>query len=147
MHKLAPENAVDTLPSDQVLRRIRVPLIQRARVDHKGGREDLFLIDIGLHGAFVERSEPLPVGTDVDISFLLPGNELPILARARVAWWNPPGELLVSKTLPSGLGLHFVEVGERGVERIRDFLQEYLGRDPRNRRFIRQPEAALEEDV
>jgi Tfp pilus assembly protein PilZ len=143
MQKLA-DKAAEALPPEDVLRKIRIPLIRRASLSRAGAPEDVFLIDLGLHGAFVERAEPLPVGEEVLVTFRLPDNELPVTARCRVAWWHPPGRALVSKTLPSGLGLEFLSLEDGGRERIRQFIGEYLGREPRRRRFHRQPEATLE---
>jgi Tfp pilus assembly protein PilZ len=143
MQKLA-DKAAQGLPPDEVLRKIRIPLIRRASMSRGGLPEDVFLIDIGLHGAFVERAEPVPVGEEVEVTFRLPDNELPVIARCRIAWWHPPGRALVSKNLPSGLGLEFVELQPGGRERIRQFIAEYLGREPRRRRFHPQPEAMLE---
>jgi Tfp pilus assembly protein PilZ len=143
MHKLDAKAAED-LPSDDVLRKIRIPLIRRASLSHAGSQEDVFLIDLGMHGAFVERAQPLGVGDAVDVTFRLPDNEIPVTARCRVAWWHPPGRALLSKTLPAGLGLEFVDVEDGGRDRIRQFIGEYLGRDPLRRRFHRQPEVNLE---
>ena len=143
MQKVA-DKAAEALPPDDVLRKIRIPLIRRASLSREGTPEDVFLIDIGLHGAFVERSEPLPVGDEVTVTFRLPDNELPVIARCRVAWFHPPGRALVSKTLPAGLGLEFVELHDGSRDRIKQFIGEYLGREPRRRRFHRQPEATLE---
>src|SRR5262245_52840285 len=103
--------STDDVTSDPVLRRIRIPLIRRAILTRADGRaEDLFVIDLGLSGVFVERPEALPTGERVGIRFTLPGNDIPVQAACRVAWWHPPGAPLVSKSLPSGVGLEFVEV-------------------------------------
>jgi Tfp pilus assembly protein PilZ len=136
--------AAEGLPPDAVLRKIRIPLIRRATLSHEGRPEDAFLIDIGLHGAFLERSAPLPVGDECEVTFRLPDNDIPVTARCRVAWWHPPGRALVSKNLPAGLGLEFLEVADGSHERIRRFIAEYLGRNGGGRRFHRQPEATLE---
>lgn len=137
--------AADRLPAEAVLGRIRIPFIQRAQVRHGGGTEDLFLIDLGLRGVFLERASPLPRGDEVEIAFPLPGNERRVTARCRIAWWHPPDMVLTSKTLPSGLGLEFVECEGDGAARIRRHVTDYLLRNPRARRFNRRPEPDEEE--
>jgi Tfp pilus assembly protein PilZ len=119
------------------LNRVRVPFVQRATLVHGPEREELFLVDLGVSGAFAERAEPLPVGDRVTLTFPLPGNERPIRAVCRVAWWHPQAQMLVSKSLPSGVGLEFVEVSEQDGARLRQHLLDYLGRETMGRRFHR----------
>jgi len=131
--------SADDAPPDAVLRRIRIPLIRKATLTHADGRgEDLFIIDLGLSGVFVERSDALPSGEKVGIRFLLPGNVIPVQAGCRVAWWHPPGAPLVSKSLPSGVGLEFVDLSDHDRERVRSHLLEYLRSHLGPRRFHRQ---------
>lgn len=131
--------STDDVPSDPILRRIRIPLIRRATLTRADGRgEDLFIIDLGLSGVFVERPEALPPGEQVRIRFHLPGNEIPLQAACRVAWWHPPGAPLVSKSLPSGVGLEFVDLSDHDRERVRAHLLEYLRSHLGPRRFHRQ---------
>ena len=131
--------AADDTPPDPVLRRIRIPLIRKATLTRADGRaEDLFVIDLGLSGVFVERSDALPTGERVGLRFLLPGNVIPVQAGCRVAWWHPPGAPLVSKSLPSGVGLEFVDLSEHDRERVRAHPLEYLRSRLGARRFHRQ---------
>jgi hypothetical protein len=102
----------------------------------------LFLIDLGLRGVFVEHEHPLPLGERVEVRFRLPGNEIPIAAICRVAWWHPPELDLVSKKLPGGVGLEFLELSDLDRRRIREHLVDHCRRQPRARQFARQwPEA------
>jgi hypothetical protein len=119
------------------LRKVRVPFVQRATLAHGAEREELFLVDLGVSGAFAERAQPLPVGDRVSLSFPLPGNEQPIRAECRVAWWHPPGQELANRSLPAGVGLEFVELSERDRRRLRQHLLDYLGRETMGRRFHR----------
>ena len=118
------------------LRDIRIPFIQKAALTLGGRTEALFLVDLGLRGAFAERGDPLPVGERVSLRFSLPGNEIPITVGCRVAWWHPPGAPLVSKALPAGLGLEFLECSEEDEGRLRRYLEAYLQRSA-GRRFHR----------
>jgi Tfp pilus assembly protein PilZ len=145
MVKAVPPRARAGVPKEPVLIKIRVPLIQRARLATVAGEEDVFMMDIGLRGVFVERSSPLPVGDEVRIRFLLPGNEIPVAARCRVAWWHGPEQALRSRSLPAGMGLEFIEVDDRGDERVRGFVEDFLRR-PGGRRFHRPPPNAEESE-
>jgi Tfp pilus assembly protein PilZ len=146
MERAAP-GSKDGVPPEPVFRKIRIPFIQRAALVHQGAREELFLIDLALRGVFVERAEALPLGAEVHLSFRLPGNELPIEARCRVAWWRAADMALSSKTLPSGVGLEFVDMDGEGARRIRGYLSEYLRGNPRHRRFHRRPDGEEEDET
>jgi hypothetical protein len=135
MHK-APGSG-DGVPPEPLLRKMRIPLVQRARLTHHGVSEDVFTADIGLLGVFVERAKPLTAGEEVEIRFALPGNEMPIVARCRVAWFHAEGAHLQSKALPSGVGLEFMHVSDQDHERLRHFVLEHLRKAPGDRRFSR----------
>ena len=128
---------MEDVPTDAVLRRIRVPFVQRATLGRRGTQEELFLVDLGLAGAFAEREESLAIGERVSLSFCLPGNEIPIIAECRVAWWNRVGEGRLSKTLPSGGGLAFVEISATDRTRVKRHLIEHFSGHGGLRRFHR----------
>jgi Tfp pilus assembly protein PilZ len=154
MQKVAPVAPAEGLPPEPVLRRIRIPFIQRAQVTVGGTREDLFVVDLGLRGLFLERTEGLAPGEEIQVAFRLPGNEIEVQARCRVAWSRPPGVPAPAGamggtagpkgTLPPGIGVEFVEMSDRDAERVREHLIAYLARQPRHRRFLRHPEAEEE---
>jgi Tfp pilus assembly protein PilZ len=146
MPRAAPPSA-EGVPPEPAFRKIRIPFIQRAIVVHEGGREELFLIDLAMRGIFVERAETLRLGSAVEVTFRLPGNELPVVARCRVAWWRAPEMTLSSKTLPAGVGLEFVELDGEGARRIRGFLSDYLRGNPGHRRFHRRPDGEEEDET
>src|SRR5688572_2492416 len=112
--------------TDDVIGKVRVPFIQRATLTRNGAEEPLFLVDLGVEGAFAERPDPLPVGETVWLRFRLPGNEIPLSVGCRVAWANARGGRLVTKSLPSGVGLWFVEMEPAARGRLRAYLSEYL---------------------
>jgi hypothetical protein len=145
MQKVAPVAPVEGLPPEPVLRRIRIPFIQRASFAVGGAREDLFVIDLGLRGVFLERAQPLERGVEIEVWFRLPGNEIAVHARCRVAWFRSAGASGPAGGLPSGIGVEFVEMSRRDAERLREHLVAYLRRHPRQRRFLRHPEEAEEE--
>jgi hypothetical protein len=122
---------------DVVLQKIRIPFIHRGTLEHEGRSESVFLLDLGLAGAFVERGAGLPVGARVVLHFPLPGNEIPVVVGCRVAWWHPSEKRLFSKALPAGLGLEFVKVSEADRGRLREHLLAYLNGERSGRRFHR----------
>jgi len=124
-------------PSRVGLDQTRISFIQRAQLVKAGGAEEVFVMDLGLAGVFVERATPLPPGERVHIRFPLPGNEIPVTAACRVAWWHEAAALLTSKSLPAGLGLEFVDLPESDRNRIREYLREHFRRNPRARQFAR----------
>ena len=137
MLKSVSPGSTEDIPTEAVLRRIRVPFVQRATLTRAGAEEELFLVDLGLAGAFAERAEALAMGERVSLSFCLPGNEIPIVAACRVAWWNPAGEGRPSKSLPQGGGLEFVEISEADRARVRRHLIEHFSGHGGLRRFHR----------
>ncbi len=134
-------------PPESVLRQLRIPFVRRATLASGSWTEDVFMIDIGLAGAFVERADSLPVDEELEIRFPWPGSEVPFCARCRVAWWHPEGGPLSSKSLPPGAGLQFVHMSDADRERLRALLVDYCGQNPRVRRFLRHwPESERQGD-
>jgi hypothetical protein len=123
-------------PTEDVLRRMRIPFIRRGVLVHDGRTEEIFLVDLALSGAFVERPGGLPVGTSVELTFRLPENEIPIVTTCRVAWCHTPAATSAPSARPAGAGLEFVTLSPVDRERLRRFLAEYYHREPRARRFV-----------
>ncbi len=129
-------------PPDSVLRQLRIPFVRRATLLRGDAEEEVFVIDIGLAGVFVERAEALAHDEHLSIRFPWPGSERLFEARCRVAWWHPEGTALSSKYLPPGGGLEFVEMSTADGERLRALLLEHCQQEPRVRRFLRHWPAA-----
>jgi Tfp pilus assembly protein PilZ len=123
------------VPPEPALRQLRVPMIRKATLTYKGQREEVFVIDVALAGVFIERKEPMAINEKAEIEFGVPGNELKVKARCRVAWCHKKGTPLKTKTLPSGNGLQFVEIGDAEQARLRDHVVEYCRRHPKTRQF------------
>ena len=64
MNKPSSGSAVEAT-LDAILQKIRIPFIHRGSLEHDAAHESVFLLDLGLMGAFVERAEGLPVGSRV----------------------------------------------------------------------------------
>ena len=135
MPKPALRPTSDEDPPEDVLRNIRVAYVQKARLTHGGLERVAFLVDLGLVGVFVELAEPLPIGDRVELRFPLPGNDIPISAACRVAWWHEPGR--EPRQFPPGIGLEFVEISDGDRARLRAHLIEHCRRPTRDRRFTR----------
>ena len=123
------------VPSEDVLRQLRIPMIRKVTLTLSGKPEEVFAIDVGLAGIFIERKEALAVDTKAEVEFGVPGNELPIKARCRVAWCHRKGTPLKSKLLPAGIGLQFVEMAEADRKRLREHVLDYCRRHPKTRQF------------
>jgi hypothetical protein len=137
----------EATPPESVLQQLRIPFVRRATLVSGRTEEEVFVIDIGLAGAFVERAEPLVVDTVLEIRFPWPGSEIPFQASCRVAWWHPQGAPLASKSLPPGAGLEFTQMSDSDRERLRALLVDYCGQNPRVRRFLRHwPDAETRGD-
>lgn len=136
MTRVAPTSE-DGVPEEAVLKRLRIPFVRRATLVRKSGAEDAFVIDIGIEGVFIERTDELAVGEEGELHLPWPGSEVPMRARCRVAWWHPAEEKLASKSLPAGAGLQFLDMSEADRVRLRAYLEDYCRQDPRVRRFLR----------
>jgi hypothetical protein len=144
MTRATPIEDDDGVPPEEVLHKLRIPYVHKALLTRGGEQREVFTIDVGLSGVYVELADALPVGERVSIRFLLPGNEFPIEAECRVAWRHGGGQALSSKSLPPGVGLQFVALPQADGARVREHVLEHCRRDPRVRRFLRHwPESEL----
>jgi hypothetical protein len=116
---------------------VRISFIQQAKLVHAEGTEEALLVDLGMRGVFVERATPLPADSQVELSFRLPGNALPVEARCRVAWWHPAATPCARGERPAGHGLEFLALAERDRQRIRRHLKEHHRRPVRARQYAR----------
>jgi hypothetical protein len=78
--------------------------------------------NMSVRGLYLVLQEPMPrVGDALDVTFVLVMDPVPIHARTRVAWTNPPWAPGMGRTatvLPPGLGVEFVGLDARDRERI-----------------------------
>jgi hypothetical protein len=136
MDKATAPRSDDGSPSEDVLRRMRIPFVRRASVAWDGREQDVFVIDLALAGVFVEWPSPPPIDTRMQLTFRLPDNEIPIVAGCRVAWCHQPDPAKERRPLPPGAGLEFVSLASGDADRLRQYLVDYYRREPRARRFI-----------
>jgi uncharacterized protein (TIGR02266 family) len=73
-------------------------------------------------GVFVASKELKPIGTEVEITLKLPGeNVLPVWAVGTVVWI---GETSGKTDAPLGMGIQFRLIADEALRRIRDYVRE-----------------------
>lgn len=82
-----------------------------------------YSVNISTGGLFLETDDPLPVDTPLSLEFTLPGRELPICCKGRVAWVNHP-VLLHKPEMASGMGIQFIGLSLDDMYSIRDFIKQ-----------------------
>ena len=71
-------------------------------------------------GLFVATHCPQPVGSLLEVSFLLPGNDEPIVAQVEVRWVRDQNE---QSDCPPGMGLRFLTLDAGASARIQEFTE------------------------
>ena len=82
-----------------------------------------YSVNMSTGGVFIETGKLLPEGEEITVKFNLPGFDAIITANARVAWVNEPSELK-KPSLPSGMGLQFLDLSLEDLHTIRVFLDK-----------------------
>jgi uncharacterized protein (TIGR02266 family) len=80
-----------------------------------------YAINISTGGVFIESSRILPEDTEVTVKLNLPDSDTILIAKARVAWTNNP-DSLKRTSLPSGMGLLFVDLSMEDMNTLREVL-------------------------
>ena len=79
-----------------------------------------FSCNVSEGGIFVATHRVRHVGARVEITFTLPGDEAPIIARTEVKWVRVHND---SSNVPPGMGLQFIEIAPESLARIGAFLR------------------------
>ena len=74
-------------------------------------------------GVFIETSHILPEDTELTVKFKLPDYDNIIVAKVRVAWTNDP-DSMKKTSLPSGMGLQFLDLSIENMHAIRAYLDK-----------------------
>jgi uncharacterized protein (TIGR02266 family) len=82
-----------------------------------------YSLNICTGGVFIETAKILPAGTELVVKFCLPNSDTVIVTKARVAWTNEPGTLKKT-SLPSGMGLQFLDLSLDDMHAIRAYLDK-----------------------
>ena len=80
-----------------------------------------YSINLSSGGVYLETTDVLPVDTNLFIMFKLPGNDTVIKCNSRVAWTLDIGSFK-KPSLPSGMGLQFINYTKDTLRAIRDFI-------------------------
>jgi Tfp pilus assembly protein PilZ len=113
---------------------LRIPFVRRCTLTFEGGQTaSAFLVNINVLGAYVAFEEQPMLGEAVECRFMIPGNEIEIVAGGVVAWLNPKQSHPVH-SLPPGFGVRFEGLSERDLGRIGDMVRSYVARSGLMRR-------------
>lgn len=82
-----------------------------------------YALNISSGGLFLETAEPLLVGTPLELEFILPDQPAPIRCKGRVAWVNE-ATYPSKPSLPSGMGVQFLDLGLDDLHAIREFIKQ-----------------------
>jgi uncharacterized protein (TIGR02266 family) len=92
---------------------------------------DLFykntVMNISQGGMFIKTDSPLPLGSEIDLEFTLPGQEKTITARGLVVWQHQLTQSTISSQEP-GMGIRLKEISQQNLALIRDFVEQVLAK-------------------
>ncbi len=101
---------------------LRVACNDPCRVEYARDKFDAVVWNVSVQGAYLALGQLLPEkGETIRVTFLLDGEPVPIVARARVAWLNPPeapGAGRYAWALPPGCGVQFIALQDADHGRI-----------------------------
>ena len=101
----------------------RAPLVVRIAYSTVDALFSEFTRNINEGGLFIETENPPPTDTRVALQFKLPGSDVPLQARGRVAWVQPAGE-----DGPAGMGVEFENLDHDAHARIDELVRGLKGR-------------------
>ena len=101
----------------------RVPI--QMLVDYKSGGNYLFDFcrDLGTGGVFIESSKPLPVGSDLELTFTIPDSKETLRTSGKVIWSQPP--IQDRKEVLPGMGVQFANFSESNRKTLDKFIERY----------------------
>jgi uncharacterized protein (TIGR02266 family) len=111
------------LGEDRHLALARVPFDEdvRVRLVRAGASSWGVVRDLSRGGVFVESLGKLPVDTELDLDFRIPGGvHKPLRTTAQVMWAG-----LHPKSRAPGMGLRFLALDRPGTQRIDSFVYQY----------------------
>jgi len=80
-----------------------------------------YSVNLSSGGVYLETTDVLPVDTKLFMMFTLPGSGKIIKCKSRVAWTLDLGTFK-KPSLPSGMGLQFMDITKDSLRAIRDFF-------------------------
>jgi uncharacterized protein (TIGR02266 family) len=82
-----------------------------------------YIRNISGGGLFVRTQQPLPLNSEVQIRFTLPGTSRTFAVRGVVIWTNPHPS---RSSFPSGMGVKFLNLDPEAQKLIAGFVKEKL---------------------
>lgn len=73
-------------------------------------------------GLFVSTFQPAPLGSEIEVSFTVPGRDKPLQVRGRVQWVREYSDR--NREVPPGVGIQFVEPTEEVLSAVRWFIRK-----------------------
>jgi Tfp pilus assembly protein PilZ len=95
--------------------RLPVEVAVRYRLAHSASWVDLGISEIGVGGALLTTSEPLPIDTDLTLEITPPGALAPLAIASKVSYHTPSG----------GSGLRFMSRDGDGDRRLRELIRRH----------------------
>lgn len=81
------------------------------------------ILNLGERGVFIVSTELQEVGTRLFLEFTLPGCDEVLRCQGDVSWVNAPGRI-VRPSLPTGMGVAFVDMQPDGLAQIVEFIKQ-----------------------
>jgi len=103
------------------------------RIDVNYGNVGLFhtntILNISQGGLFIQTDSPLDLGTEIELTFTLPGASQEIQATGLVVWRHAPTPSKISSHTP-GMGIKLKRIAAQDLAQIRTFVEEALRKTP-----------------
>jgi uncharacterized protein (TIGR02266 family) len=117
------ENKATKKPSAEDRTDHRVPI--QMLVDYKSGGNYLFDFcrDLGTGGVFIESQQPLPVGSEMELTFTIPDSKETLRTSGKVIWSQPP--IAERKDVASGMGVQFSNFSDANRKTLDKFIERY----------------------
>ena len=97
------------------------PTIIRAEVERDGERQQGYLINVSLGGAFLAIEDPPATESTLEIFMLLPWGVGECQIKARAVWQQVDAE-----NKPIGAGLSFVGVSDEAKGKLQSYLERFI---------------------
>lgn len=97
------------------------PTIIRAEIEKDGERQQGYLINVSLGGAFLATEDPPAAESELEVFLLLPWGVGECRIKAQAVWQQVDGE-----NKPIGAGLSFVEVSEEAKKKLQSYLERFV---------------------
>jgi uncharacterized protein (TIGR02266 family) len=114
------------IPIAVLSRYFRVPSRQFIAPDYPG-RDVLLksrITNISNNGVFISTPNPMPRGSEFDLSFVLPSSKSPITATCIVRWSTSNNE--AASNFAQGMGLEFLKISRKDKKAIERYIREFL---------------------